>query len=44
MREPLPRLQRNPQPLREGRARYAGKAVVHFGVPPRRFWDNVAFT
>lgn len=22
----------------------ASSAVVHFGVPPRRFWDNVVFT
>lgn len=28
--------------VREGRA--SGDGVVHYAVPPRRFWDNVAYT
>ena len=28
--------------VRDGRI--DGDAVVHYAVPPRRFWDNVAFT
>jgi ribonuclease HI len=23
---------------------FSGEGVVHFAVPPRRFWDNIAFT
>jgi len=23
---------------------FTGKGVVHYAVPPRCFWDNIAFT
>jgi hypothetical protein len=33
-----------PMELRVGEGQAAGEAIVHFAVPARRWWDNIAFT